>query len=205
MLLELCLLGKTKIKVEDSALAGELPRDFKKLKTKRDYYTCIVVDFKFRGIPQKTNPYQAHYVFGGKAEVNFLAYALNDDEIKKINKEFEKSDMEDALRLIEGSTTESLVKMQEEINFFLEEKSGEEKAKEKSKEESNPFLALIGHYDKNEKPKEQGKKEDEDKPIRPDNWIEKTHLRPLAASEAKKTAFDLFDIYKKSHGMVSYT
>lgn len=203
ILLELSLLGKSTLNIKDAALAGDLPADFKKLKTRRDYYTCILVDFKFRGIPQRVSQ-QAHYVFGGRAEVSFIAYALNDDEIKKIEKEFEKSDMGDVLKLIEGSTTESLDKIQEEINFFLEEKSQEE-SKEKIKDESNPFLALIGHYNKDKKSKNQEEKEDEDKPIRPDNWIEKTHLRPLASKKAKDTAFALFDIYKKAHGMVSYT
>ena len=41
--------------------------------------------------------------------------------------------------------------------------------------------------------------------VRKDDWIEKTHLRKLAAENAKELAFDLFDIYKKAHGMPSYT
>ena len=38
-----------------------------------------------------------------------------------------------------------------------------------------------------------------------DDWIEKTHLRKLASTNAEKLAFDLFDIYKKAHSMPSYT
>ena len=48
-------------------------------------------------------------------------------------------------------------------------------------------------------------KEEADKPIKPDNWIEKTHLRFLAENNAKAIAMSIFDIYKKSHGMASYT
>lgn len=202
ILLELSLLGKNKLKVEDSALAGDLPADFQKLKTKRDYYSCILVDFSFRGIPQRAMQ-QSHYAFGGRAEITFKAYVLNNDELKKIDKELEKSDIEDVLKLIEG-TTENLEQLQEEINFFLEEK--DEEKKEKSKDDSNPFLALIGYYDKKEKTeKKPESKKDDDKPLRKDDWIESTHIRPLAASEAEKTAFKLFDIYKKAHGMPSYT
>lgn len=211
ILLELTLLGKLKLKVRDSALEGKLPADFAKerfLKSlKREYYSCILVDFKFRGIPQRISSNQPHYVFGGKAEITFRAYSLNDDELEKINKELEKSDIGDVLRLIEGTTTESLEQLQDEINFFLEEKS-EEETKSKFRDESNPFLALIGHYEKkSEAPKESKdlKKSSEDKPIKPDNFNESEHLRTLAAENAVETAFKLFDIYKKAHGMPSYT
>jgi len=201
VLLELGLLGKLKTKVKDAAAEGRLPDDFRKLKTKRDYYNCILVDFKFRGIPQKATQQQPHYVFGGRAEVSFTAYALNDDELQKINKEFEESDVGDVLRLAEGSISESLEQLQDEINFFLEEESQEKK--EKKTGGSNPFLALIGAY--NEKPEQKKTQKTDDKPVRPDDWTEKTHIRPLTAETAIETAFTLFDTYKKAHGMVSYT
>jgi len=210
ILLELTLLGKLKLKVRDAALEGKLPADFAKEKflksLKREYHSCILVDFKFRGIPQRVSQ-QPHYVFGGRAEITFSAYALNDDELEKINKELEKSDIEDVLKLIEGATTESLDQLQDEINFFLLEEP-EEGTKSKSRDESNPFLALIGRYEKkSEAPKESkdSKKPSEDKPIKPDNFNESEHLRTLAARNAVETAFNLFDIYKKAHGMPSYT
>ncbi len=204
IILELTLLGKNKLDIADESAKEKLPKDFSSpgfLKgIKRNYYSCILVDFTFRGIPQKVSQ-QAHYVFGGRAEVTFRAYVLNDDELKKFEEELEKSDVNDIFNLIEGATTESLGPLQEEIDFFLEEKSGEEK--EKSKDDSNPFLALIGAYDKPEqKSKETEKKETI---VKPDSCIEENHLRPLAAENAKSRVFDLFDIYKKAHGMVSYT
>ena len=77
VILELTLLGKSKIKVRDAAIEGRLHENFKKLKLKRDYYSCILVNFIFRGIPQRVSPQQSHYVFGGRAEVSFNSYALN--------------------------------------------------------------------------------------------------------------------------------
>ena len=93
--------------------------------------------------------------------------------------------------------------MQDEINFFLEEKSPEEE-KAMMKDGSNPFFALIGMYDKSEKkqPKEETKKSEK---CIPDSWVEKTHIRALASEKAIETNFSLFDIYKKAHGMASYT
>ena len=206
IILELTLLGKSTIdpsEIKKLALSGKLPVEFSKdrfLKSiKRNYHPCITVEFAFRGIPQKARQYESHYVFGGRTEVSFKSYALNSEELEKINKELEKSDLVDVLGLIEG-TTQGLEQIQEEINQFLDEK--DDKQEEKSKEESNPFLALIGAYDKKEKPKSEIKK---DEKVRPDNFIESEHLRSLAAETATATVFDLFDIYKKAHGMESYT
>ncbi len=191
IILELTLFGKAKI---------DPPTDIGKITLKRNYYKCVIIEFKFRGIPQRVAQ-QSHYAFGGRAEVSFRGYALNDDELKKFEEELEKSDVNDTFKLIEGATSESLEQLQEEINFFLEEET-KEKEKEKSSDTSNPFLALIGHYDKKETTKK--KIDDKNKKIRPDDWIEKTHIRTKAITEAKQQAFDLFNIYKKGHGMANF-
>ena len=53
-------------------------------KFKRDYFSCVLVDFRFRGIPSKSGQ---HYLFGGRADVIFKAYSLNSEEIEKIDEE----------------------------------------------------------------------------------------------------------------------
>jgi len=206
IILELTLLGKKKLDIADTAIKGDLPIDFSKpqfLKTiKRNYYSCILVDFSFRGIPQKISQ-QSHFAFGGKAEINFKSYVLNDDELAKLEQQMKKSEINDVLSLIEGTTTASLGTLEEEINSFLNEKSEETKPQ---KEESNPFLALFGLYDKESKPKDgKDKKKDENKEIivSPDTWVEGA-LRSVAAENAKEFAFNLFDVYKTAHGMASY-
>ena len=207
IVLELTLLGKTEIDVEAAALQGDIPRELKKIKIKRNYNSCVLVEFIFRGIPQRMGGQQAHYTFGGRAEVTFMPYALNDDELKKIDEVLEKSDISDVLKLVQGATTDSLDQLNDEINFFLEEKSQEEK-KAKSKDSSNPFFALIGKYNEKE-PKKKEKEESEEKKepliIRPDTFIEKTQIRAFAAYKALGTTFELFDVYKKAHDMPSYT
>jgi len=207
LLLELSIFGKSKIDLKAAIFEGEAPEDLKNLKEKRDYFSCVFFDFRFRGIPQRIGG-QSQYVFGGRAEVRFMAYALNSDEIDKLHEELDKSDLEDVLNLIEGATTESIGQMQEEIDYFLKE---EDQGKKKGKDGSNPFLALIGAYNKDKK-KEDDKDDKKDKEkskkeikIRPDDWIEKTHLRNLALDHSKKNLFSLFDLYKKAHGMASFT
>jgi hypothetical protein len=202
---ELTLLGKRKLNVKDAALEGLLPKEFTKdsfLRTlKRDYFICILVDFRFRGIPQRMQQ-QGGFAYGGKVDVSFKAYVLNSDELKKLNEELDKSDINDALALVQGATDESLAKIQEEIDFFLEEEKTEEK-KSSYSDQSNPFLALIGAYEKSDRPKET-KKDNKNAPIVKDSWVESEMIRPLAAAGAVDTIFSLFDIYKKSHGMVSF-
>src|SRR3989344_2047893 len=117
IVLELTLLGKNKVDIkkfiDTKDLAPELGKPGILRTLKRKYYVCILVDINFRGIPQRAGQ-QPHYVFGGKAEVTFRSYAMSEDDIKKLEDEMKKSDMEDVLGLIEGTTTESLGKLQEE-------------------------------------------------------------------------------------------
>lgn len=202
---ELVLFGKSKIKIKDSALAGKLPQEFKNEsieKRVRNFYKCLLISFEFRGMPNRSP--QGHYTFGGKTHVKFSAYSLNEDEIEKFEQEMNKSDLEDVLSLIKGATEDSLDEIKKDLDFFLKEADKEDKEKKKPKE-TNPFAALFGKYEK--KPEENKKENKKNKPIdkiKKDNWLEKTHLRKLAAGEADDAAFDLFNIYKKAHGMPNY-
>lgn len=213
ILLELTLLGKSSVDIPASVLDEKLPKEFKKMKLKRNYYSCVIVDFNFRGIPQKVSAYQQHYAFGGRAEVTFSAYALNDEELKVIREELEKADVGDALKLIEGATSGSLEEMQDEIESFLKEEDASEKTQEKKmeKDSSNPFLALLGFYNEKSGSSSSGSKgagpnAGKENPFpKSDDYLEKTYLRPLVSADAKETTFTLFDVYKKAHGMPSYT
>ncbi len=209
ILLELTLLGKQKVKVEDEVKEGNFPKEVKKL-NQRDYYSCVLVDFRFRGIPQRVSQ-QSHYAFGGRAEITFKAYALNEEEIEKLNEELDASDLGDVLRLIEGATSDSLKHMQEEIEFFLNEKERERPHPHKEEsDDSNPFKALLGGYGKKSseyKESKGGKLEGNKGPvtIKKENYAEKEYIRPLAGDDAEELAFKFFDIYKKAHDMPSYT
>jgi len=153
IVLELTLLGKNEIKVKDYVADGKLPVDFtkmdKKKKFKRKYYACTLVDFRFRGLPQRVMQ-RGDYSFGGRTEMTFTAYALNEEELKKIDEVMDSSDLANAFQLIETSTSESLNELEKEVNMFLDDKESEKKQKAKSRGE-NPFLALIGHYDRPDK------------------------------------------------------
>ncbi len=202
IILQLTLFGKQKIKADEEAVAGNLPKEFEKMKMKRDYYVCTLVEFKFRGIPQRIAQ-QSHYAFGGKAEVTFKSYVLNSDELAKFKEEIDSSDVDDAMKLIEGSTGQSLDTIQDEIKFFLGDKDEYGGNQEESRDKSNPFVALFGGYDKKAK-KEKSEKKESWWPEK-ESYAESQNLRPFAEEKSKEMAFKIFDVYKKAHGMPSYT
>jgi len=202
--LELTLFGKKKVNVVDEAQNFNLPEDFQKIKFKRDYYSCVLVEFKFRGIPEKAGQ---HYVFGGKVDVNFKSFALNSQELELFEKKLSESDIGDALKMVEGATSETLDEISEDLEYFLKEEDEREaeEYQEKSSKDVNPFAALLGLG--NKKPKsikaKKGKTEITDaKQILKDNFAEKA-IRKLAEAGASKSCYGLYDLYKKSHGMAS--
>ncbi|MGA2130074.1 MAG: hypothetical protein ABSG05_00455 [Candidatus Pacearchaeota archaeon] len=205
IMLQLTLFGKQQIKADEEAVAGNLPKEFEKKKLKREFYACTLVEFKFRGIPQRIAQ-QSHYAFGGRADVTFKSYVLNSDELAKFKEEVENSDVDDVMKLIEGSTGQSLDAIQDEIKFFMEDK--DELQEEQNKDTSNPFVALVGGYNK-KSGKEESKKEGPEKKEtwwpEKESYAEANVLRPLAEEKAKELDFRIFDVYKKAHGMPSYT
>lgn len=183
ILLELKLFGKSKIKVAAEVAAGNLPEKMKNYKPKRDYYACVLIDFTFRGIPSRTP--QGHYVFGGRAEIDFKAFTLNSEELEIFYKKLEQQDWQQTLKLVQGVTEESLEQLQQDLEHFL------------GKEEKDTF-DLTKKEGKKEK-----KKELELKNIRKDNY-EESLIRRIAEIKAADLCFNIYDKYKKAHGMASF-
>ena len=215
ILLQLTILAKKKIDVEEEAVNKNLPIEFRKLKTKRDYYSCVLVDFTFRGIPQRAGTGQyTHYAFGGRVEVNFRGYCLNEDELKLLDEKLKESDLGDALKLVEGATEESLTQLREDIEYFLKDESERklEQQEEIQSEDVNPFSALLGAGKGKKKIKSGDKEKDKekekiqelkDKGAKSDNYTEGV-VSKLGEMVASSSCFKVFDVYKKAHGMESH-
>jgi hypothetical protein len=212
VVLELTLLCKDEIDIEDEAANKDLPEDFKKpstLKKFRKYYNCVLIDFLFRGIPQRAGQ-QAHYTFGGRTEVVFKGYCLNEDELVLLDEKLGESEISDSLKLIEGTTTESLEELRGDIDFFLKsdaEKEAEQKEKSTG-EDVNPFSALLGFGGGGSKAKKDKKAEKLEilksrGVAKKDTYIESV-VREFGELKSADTCFNIFDIYKKAHGMPSH-
>ncbi len=223
MILELALFSKKEVDVKYEAENKNLPKRFAKLKL-RKYYPCILVDLLFRGMPRaikiKGTP---HYVHGGRSEVKFRAYALNEDEIALLHKKMEEEDLSCLFSIAKDVTEESLKQLMEDIEYFsTKEKKGEEE--EEEKKEVNPFVALgegiVDIFGIRKKLKEKRSKKEEEKEteeekekkkaeklekegIKKDSYEEGV-VRALAEKAAKELCFKIFDTYKKAHGMASF-
>ncbi|MCS7134376.1 MAG: hypothetical protein NZ889_00755 [Candidatus Pacearchaeota archaeon] len=188
ILLELTLLGKKKIKIVDEIALGNLPKSMKNYKQKRDYYACVLLDFNFRGIPTRTA--HGHFIFGGRAEVDFKAFTLNSEELSFFQKKLEEQELYEMFKFVEGATEESLKQIQKDIEHFL---GKEEKEKKKD-------ISLFGVV---EEKKEKKEEKIELKKIKKDSY-EESLIRNIAEIRAAEICFDIYDKYKKAHGMASF-
>ena len=199
VLFELVLFSKSTVKIEKAVFEKKLPKSFQDYKPKRDYHGCVIVNFKFRGFPQKVS--QQNYGFGGEVTMNFDAYALNEEEWSLIKKEMEKKDIEDGLKIATETSEVALDQLREDIEHFLDEKF-EAKKKEEKKDNLNPFAAIWDLIFKKEEKKKDKKKIEKPEDIKKDDYVEK-ELRKLAEEGAKKSMFTVYDVYKKAHLMAS--
>ena len=205
--MQLTLFAKKKFDFSQEIVDKSIPQVFKNIKI-RDYYAVLIVDFEFRGIPQKIQQGQSgHYAFGGQVTVKFRAYALNGDEIALFMDKLDDSDLQTSFKLIEGMTDDTIKELQEDIDYFLKEEDAEEE-QEKNTGDTNPFTALIFGDRKKPKKKEEKDKDKEKleklkKGVKPDSW-EEEYARRGAVLSARKSAYNAFDVYKKGHGMASH-
>jgi len=198
-LFELSILGIGKYDPAGDIASGDLPEYFKKLKF-RSYSPVVLVEFKFRSVPDLSDQARRGYTFRGKADITFTSFALNSDELKKFEEEMKKDDLENAYELIEGVTSQSLEHVQDDIDEFLDEKSKKKDSEKKEEsEDSNPFMALFDFLSR----KKEDKKEKDSKTIKEDTDEEKV-LRGKASLVSRIETRKAYNTFKKSLGMASF-
>lgn len=217
ILMELTLVGQRGFEIKDEdgrhvewddheLGAPNLPKAAK-FSSDKKYYEIMLVDFNFRGIPQRT---QQGYSAGGKTHITFKGYSLDENQLRKFYEEFDKSDLYAGLELLEGLETGSLTAISEDIEKYMAEEkeagdSRKKKDKEKPKDMSNPFLALFGIYNKKDEKKKSDDKKDEDIKLNyKDARLEREYILNALASATAISTYTFFDIYKKAHGMVTF-
>jgi len=205
---ELMIFGKKSVSLPSQFEDKHGVKDYK---MKREYNQCIVIGLKYRGHVSQRVTQKGDYGFamGGRVDVTFDAYALNDEEIALARKKMNDKDEENIMRFSTDVAGDALKELKEDLDYFLkspEEKKKEdekEKKKEKNEDDINPFAALFGLGKKTEKKVKGEKKEVNDvKDIKTDNFVEKS-ARAAAAEAAAESIHLIYDIYKKAHGMAS--
>jgi hypothetical protein len=198
---ELVLLAQGRYDPKKDVAAWELPKSVLSEKL-RKYTDLALIELKFRSIPDRSDQ-KGGYSFRGRVEITFTSFALNDEELKTLKAEIEKDDFGDVFQMVEGATTESLERLREDIEEFLSDAkeikwSGSSSSESKNDNDINPFSALFSFAKKEEK------FDNTPGNIRKDSFWESV-VRSQAILLAKFNCRKLYDTYKKTHDMPSFT
>lgn len=211
---ELQLFGFQKVNLEE-VYAG-------KYNVKRNYNRAMIIGLTYRGHVSQRVTQKGDYGFamGGKIDMTFDAYALNDEEVAAAKKLLEDDDVAKSFEFSGDIAGDALKTLKEDLDYFLmsrEDKVKEDAKNNKKVEEKNvdinPFAALFGFGKKKiggskkevgSSKKEVGSSKEvvEIEDIKKDNFVEKM-MRAKAVETAGDWLYLVYDIYKKAHGMAS--
>jgi len=99
-------------------------------------------------------------------------------------------------------TEESLQQLKLDLDEFLGDKE-----KEPETLDINPFTIFLGGSQKKKKEIDKEKEKEKlkvlkEKGVKPDSYYE-AYVRSLAESSAMNSLYNIYDVYKKAHGMAS--
>lgn len=228
MQLQVSLFGKKQVRPSDIISTTIYTKNrFADIKLSKGVYSCVEVAMTYRTIPHTITRTESgtHYTQGGKINIRFRGFALDADEVEAV----EKEELYQGLELIESMTKDSLESMQDEISKYLEQ---EEKASEDPEERIKQLNELISSVS-DKKAVEKYKKEIKEltrklkpesenivsslfkglkeitEPLqgifkqKPDTERIAKMTREAAKSRSAGSAYVVYLVYKKSHGMVS--
>ncbi len=195
MQMELSLYGK---KEYDGKKAHP---SFAKLELKEKYFEVVEVTMNFRSVPQV---YQGqggrHYIHGGKTQINFKGFVLNKNEMQA----FDENELYDSFDLVEEWVGDSLKVIDEEISQYLDddefskkkEEAPTEEKKKKNLLEENILKDIYKGFEEIIKPLTEKRSKGGSKEVY-------KRIQNEAKANVKKRTFIIYDVYKKTHGMLS--
>ncbi len=156
-------------------------------------YSVIELRFIWRTKPAMVSQAQTGGAFRqlGKLNIQFIGYAMTPDEYKALKKQEEY----EAMKFIEGLTTQSLEAMREELEKYLNELEIEEK--KKKEKEFTPILdRILGTSTK----KSGGILSS----LFTNKKILEQRAKELAINVTADRLFTLYDVFKKAHRFKSF-
>ena len=190
--MSLTLYGSKEVKPES------VKASFKKIKTDRKYYSVVKADLHFRTIPTAVEGRGGrHYVHGGRIEMVFTSYMMDDIELNAI----ESQELYEDLDLVEKWVNVSLETLAKDVERYINENvSGEKKEEKKSITKKpvldNPFKGALSGFGEILYPFMSIIK-----PVPKTSFLEKETLN-AAQSQADKLCYLIYYVYKKAHGMI---
>ncbi|MFH0868940.1 MAG: hypothetical protein V1839_01805 [archaeon] len=185
------IFGKKEVKTY-----GHLPEiTFSEENKENRIYACVEIRLGYR-VSQGGRDERGHYMAKGKVVMQFIPYVLSAKQLKKL-KELQ---MQEPLQFIDDITRETLAAMSDDINDYVEGKKTEKK--EEAKFEF-PIIKQIKWTAEQIGKFQNAFNKLGIKPKRKQDW-EVMLLKAAAAKKAAKDVFTVYEIYKKSHGMLTW-
>lgn len=164
----------------------------------KKYFPCLIIKFNHVAMPQMAfqREYQKGPLHTGRTEITILAYALTGDQINAYQTAREKEDFEEIGDLI-PSLKDSLDAIGSDLQKYLEQAGESTKKKEEKQKPKDtiftPFTSIFkglkGVFSRGDPKVLTPKKE----------AIEKEAAKSMASAKA----YNLYDIFKKTHGMLA--
>ncbi len=167
----------------------------------KKYHPCVIVKFRHIAMPQMAfqREYQRGPIHTGRTEINIQGYVLTREQINSYKAVREKESFDEIGDLI-PSLKDALDSIGDELQKYLKEAG--EKIEEKEKQEKEPesvltpfksiFTGIKSIFSREKKSKTQ-----EVSPKKAS--IEKSAAKNIV----KAQTYILYDVYKKSHGMLA--
>ncbi len=224
MEIRLELFGKKELKPES------VNPKFANLEFSEKYYSCVEVEMIFRTVPRATQTQQGTvYVHGGRTDIYIRPYCFTEKQLKELEKLKQKEDLE----LIEEMVDVSLKEIEEDIDKYLnkepdvdeklnylknlvkkiddrnavKEINKQIKLLESGKVEKiaweNPMKGVFGGFGESFKALGNVKNVFNFKASANSEFYNKM-IKDKAKQKAEGFAYTLYDIYKKSHGMMAW-
>ncbi len=226
MQLQVSLFGKKQVRpAELIATTIYTKNKLADVKLPKKIYSCVEITMTYRTIPHTITRSESgtHYAQGGRVNMKFRGFALDEDEVNAV----EQEELYQGLELIESMTKESLESMQDEISKYMEqEEKGSENPEERIKQLEELINSVsdkraIEKYKKEIKEITKKLKPEGDSMVaslskgfkeitgplkgifkpKPDAGKVVDAVRGLAKRNAAERSYVIYLVYKKSHGM----
>ncbi len=189
--IELKLYGKREIQ------PSAVHKSFEGLELDRKYYALIEVAMNFRSVPSAVSGQGGrHYVHGGRTEITINAFGVDSLELEAV----ESRELYEDLELIDSYIGTTLTQIHEDIEKFTKDQPKEEKKETKQRKKIKmPFGSVIKGFREIYSPI---KETFGIKKKKGPSFIYKD-LEDTTKKQAESTAFILYNVYKKTHGMIA--
>lgn len=166
-------------------------------------YSVIDVSFVFRTKPSLIQQTQAGGVYRqlGKLTIEFEGYTFTPEEYKKL----EKAEEYEAMKFIEGLTSESLVAMREDLEKYLGELDLDKKKEEEKKKKKAPLLdTIFSSISAIKGAGSEGFSVERLLKFGFDQGLLEQRAKKIAIEQNIRNIFDLYDVFKKSNRLLSF-